>query len=109
MKLAERSTVPSALAQPTVTATGGHSALLVQWQAPASMGGLSALTEHTLQVLQGDTVIHTFTLAGSVTEHTVVGLDAKTTYLIKVCASNAVGAGAYSELTAAATPAGAPD
>ena len=95
--------VPSALAQPTVTATGGHSALLVHWQAPASMGGLTALTEHTLQVLQGDTVIHTFTLAGSVTEHTVEGLNAKTTYLIKVCASNAVGAGAYSELTAAAT------
>jgi Zn-dependent metalloprotease len=101
------STVPGA---PTaVSATAGNGQAGVSWLAPASNGG-STLTGYLVRVVDAATSAQVGALrpaADGATNLTVTGLANGTGYRFQVQAANAVGAGAYSALSAAVTPSAA--
>ncbi len=95
---------------PTIgTVTRGNASVTVRWTAPASNGG-SAITRYDVRVVNAaNAQVGALRTAGAgATNLVVTGLTNGTTYRFQVRAVNAVGAGAYSALSAAATPATVP-
>ncbi len=98
-------TVPAAPAAPTLNV--GNAALTVTWAAPDNGG--SAITEYHVQHKEStadwpaDGTTNTAAIGGTVTSHTISGLDNTTSYDVRVRAVNAQGAGNWST-SAAATP-----
>jgi hypothetical protein len=101
---------PTAPGAPTnVTATGGASAALVSWTAPADGG--SAITSYTVTPFIGITAQTPVTLTGSppATGTIVNGLTNGTAYTFTVTATNAVGTGPASTPSNSVTPLAAPN
>jgi uncharacterized protein YccT (UPF0319 family) len=100
-------TVPGA---PTIgTATRGNASATARWTAPASNGG-SAITGYTVRVVNaaGTQVGALRPAAAGATSLVVTGLTNGQAYRFSVTATNAVGTGAASALSAAVTPATVP-
>jgi hypothetical protein len=96
---------PSVPGSPTnVTATAGNTSATVSWTAPADGG--SALTKYTVTPYIGSTPQPTTTVSGAppATSTIVTGLTNATAYTFTVSASNAIGTGAASAASNAATP-----
>ena len=92
------------------TATRGNSSALVRWTAPAANGG-PAITGYSVRVVNAATNAQVGALrpaAAGATSLTVTGLANGTAVRFQVRAANAVGAGAFSGLSAAVTPATLP-
>jgi Ca2+-binding RTX toxin-like protein len=101
-------TVPDA---PTIgTATAGNASASVTWTAPANTGG-SAITGYSVLVVDsaGAPVGLLRPAAAGATSLTVTGLVNGQSYRFQVQASNTVGAGLFSGLSNAVTPATVPD
>jgi hypothetical protein len=96
-------TVPGA---PAVgAATAGNASASVDWTPPAS-DGASPITGYTVTAVDGlGATAGTATVTAAVTTATVTGLANGQTYRLKISASNAVGTGPPSELSAPVTPA----
>ena len=89
---------------PTIgTATAGDASATLTWTAPASAGG-SAITGYTVQAFAGATLALTQAVTGNVGTVVVTGLTNGTVSTFDVAAINAVGTGAASARSAAATP-----
>jgi hypothetical protein len=101
-------TVPGA---PAIgTATSGNASALVRWTAPTANGG-SAITGFSVRVVNAATNAQVGALrpaAAAAASLTVTGLVNGTAVRFQVQAVNAVGAGAFSALSAAVTPATVP-
>ena len=100
-------TVPGA---PTgVNATRGNASATVRWTAPASNGG-SAITGYSVRVINaaGTQVGALRPAAAAARSLVVTGLTNGQAYRFSVTATNAVGTGAASALSAAVTPATVP-
>jgi titin len=91
----------------SVVASARDASAVVRWTAPADDGG-SALTGYTITVYSGDAVVKTVTAGKSATQVTVGGLENGITYRFTVAASNAVGTGPASSLSAEVTPTAPP-
>ncbi|NND74026.1 MAG: S8 family serine peptidase, partial [Ilumatobacter sp.] len=83
----------------SVTAVAANARAAVSWVAPASNGG-SAITGYTVTASPGGTMC---TTTGALT-CTVTGLTNGTAYRFSVTATNAIGTGVASALSAAVTP-----
>jgi hypothetical protein len=100
-------TVPAA---PTIgSATFGNASARVQWSAPSTDGG-SAITGYLVRVVDrtGAQVGALRPAGASATSLTVTGLTNGADYRFQVAATNAVGTGPNSALSAAVTPATVP-
>lgn len=94
-----------------VTATAGNGQATVSWTAPATTGG-SGIIGYDVQYssnsggswASASTSFH----ASAATTQVVTGLTNGTPYTFRVAAINALGTGAYSQPSAAVTPAAAP-
>ncbi len=98
---------PGKPAAPTVTVLGA-TALRVNWATPTNTG--SVITGYTLQQsTDGGTNWSTVSgVSGTGTSHDVTGLTPGSAYVFRVLATNAAGAGAWSDASSPATPAAAP-
>jgi hypothetical protein len=99
---------PNALPGPPVigTATAANGSAVVRWKAPTVTGG--TLTGYSVRVVDEATSLQAGALrpaAAGRTSLTVTGLANGTAYEFQVLATNAVGAGSYSHLSNAVTPA----
>ena len=75
----------------------------VSWTAPEDDGG-SAITGYTITPFIGSTAQDPVDVSGSTTSKTITGLTNGTAYTFRVKATNAVGTGANSAASPAATP-----
>ena len=98
-------TVPGA---PTIgAATTGNQAATISWNPPVSNGG-SPITGYVVTPYIGGVAQAPVPFNSTATTQTVTGLTNGTTYRFAVQAINAVGTGAYSDVSAPVTP-GTPD
>jgi Ca2+-binding RTX toxin-like protein len=101
---------PTAPGAPTIgTATPGIASALVRWTPPANNGG-SAITRYTVeaQTAAGVVVSASSTTVAGATSLVVSGLSNGGSYRFRAEATNAVGTGAFSALSAAVTLANTP-
>ncbi len=83
--------------------TAGNASVALSWTAPASNGG-SAITGYRVTPFIGATAQSAILTGSAATTFTVTGLTNGTAYTFTVAAINAVGTGADSAASAAATP-----
>jgi hypothetical protein len=90
--------------------SGGNATVTVNWTAPASDGG-TANTGYSVRVVRASNNAQVGALrpaAAGATSLAVTGLSNGTAYRIQVRATNSVGSGPYSALSASVTPATTP-
>ena len=90
-----------------VQGTGGDYVVNLTWTAPANNGGAAISYYYVQYKTAGDTTWSDYSSYSS-TSATITGLANATSYVFRVAAANSVGAGAYSESSAAIATAQAP-
>ncbi|MGC4937303.1 fibronectin type III domain-containing protein [Kribbella sp. DT2] len=89
------------------SATAGNATATAKWTAPAGNGG-SAITGYKVRVYRSGTLINTLSAGATATQLVMTGLINGTPHQFSVAAVNAIGTGAFSGLSTAVTPKGAP-